>query len=206
MESGKVRTNPFLILVVAGLLCCAVIGSCIGYADDDPQQPEPEPPASDSVHVVADSTFRATAEDLQGEWMAQYTGFDPRQGTTSAIRRLVFFSADSSYDSHVQGILDITDQTKTYREFEHERGTYSFDEARQMMIYYIDYDSLIDFSTDRMEYHHGKLQGQAEILQYGERIIFSLPVEGKRYWIRADGNLTVPDDHEARLFYIMSNR
>ena len=106
--------------------------SCIKNSDDD-EKPTPPTndtiPTVDSTAVVIDSTFRATKQFIEGEWMSQYLGFDPMQNAISAIRRLVFFATDGTYDSHVQGIANIEDTTVVeYKEFEHEYGTFSFNE------------------------------------------------------------------------------
>lgn len=205
---GTIRANCHTILPCILCALLFLVTSCIGYADkdDEPEAEPADPVVIDTTAIKVDSAYQVTAEDLHGEWMAQYTGYDPQQDKTSTIRRLVAFLPDGSYNSHVLGILDITDSTKTFKEFEHEHGTYAFNEKRQMMTYYVDYDSLINFASDQMERHQGKLMGPTEITQYGERITFSLPIYGKRYWIRADGNLMTTDDHDARLYYIMQNQ
>ena len=201
------------MLLVACLCSMMALLSCIGSADDDELAPPSADTAADTTAVTIDSAFMATAAFVAGEWMAQYTGYDPRQSEAngkdveSAIRRLVFFSPDGFYDSHVQGIVDMADSTITqYKEFEHEHGTYAFDEQRQMMTYSVEYDSLLDFAADRLVFHAGKMLGQRELPQYGERLFFSLEKDGRRDWVRADDNLMRTDDHTATLTYIMKNR
>lgn len=188
--------------------------ACIGSADDEEQPTPPEeiPVAVDSAAVLIDSAFTASAEYMAGEWMSQYLGYDPQQSmasgsdVVSAIRRLVFFSPDGFYESHVQGIVNTEDTITFYKEFEHEYGTYSFDEERQMMTYVVEYDSLLNFGADVMEYHAGKVKGPVTIPQYGERIWFSGEKEGLREWIREDDNLMSVEEHTARLIYSMKRQ
>ena len=197
-------------------LSCIFAASCINDADDGDQ---PKPPSTDTIPtntdstlVVVDSAFVASAGYMTGEWMAQYVGYDPQQSmasgsdVVSAIRRLVFFSPNGFYESHVQGIVNMKDTIALYKEFEHEYGAYSFDEKRQMMTYTVEYDSLLNFGTDRMEYHSGKVKGPVTIPQYGERIWVSVEKDGLRDWIREDDNLMSVEEHSARLIYSMKRQ
>ena len=209
--------NPKIIffgrLAFAGIMSL-MVSSCIKDADDEEQPTPPEeiPAAVDSTDVQIDSAFVATTEHLYGEWMAQYVGYDPQQSmasdsdVVSAIRRWVQFSPNGFYESHVQGIVNTKDTITLYKEFEHEYGTYSFDEERQMMTYVVEYDSLLNFLTDQMEYYDGKVKGPVTIPQYGERIWFSFEKEGRRDWIRTDDNLMSTEDHTAKLIYMMKTQ
>lgn len=188
--------------------------SCIKDSDDyeQPTPPEDTPVATDPTAVQIDSAFVAKTEYMVGEWMAQYVGYDPQQSmasgsdVVSSIRRLVFFSPDGFYESHVQGIVNTENTVTLYKEFEHEYGTFAFDEERQMMTYTVEYDSLLNFNTDQMEYHNGKVKGSVTIPQYGERIWFSSENDGLRDWIREDDNLMSVEEHTARLIYSMKRQ
>lgn len=206
----KTITNLFGVgILLFQLVMCLLPTSCIKDADDEvPTQPKENDtiPAIDSAAVLIDSAFVVTNEFIAREWMAQYTGFDLRQMKTSAIRRFVFFSPDGFYDSHVQGIVDIEDTITVYKEFEHEHGSYTLDVAKQQMKYKIEYDSLLNFVSDRLEYSPGKMvAGLGMVNEYEEKLWFSFEKEGKRDWIRTDDNLKSSDDHSARLVYIMRN-
>lgn len=208
VEDMAQRISPCIILFA---LSCIMTTSCIKDTDDEeqPTPPEDTPVVTDTTVVQVDSTFIASAEYMVGEWMAQYTGFDPQQSmasgsdVVSAIRRLVYFSPNGLYESHVQGIVNTEDAITLYKEFEHEYGTFAFDEKRQMMTYTVEYDSLLNFNTDQMEYHNGKVKGLITIPQYGERIWFSGEKDGLRDWIREDDNLMSVEEHTARLIYSM---
>lgn len=195
--------ESLIALFVMSIMCISsltVIISCIGSADDDtPSPPAPDTlaVAIDSTEVLIDSLYAASKENIEGEWMGQYIGFDARQRTTSAIRRMVYFAPDGFYDSHVQGIANIADTIVEYKEFEHEHGTYSFDTESQMMTFQVEYDSLLDFRNDVLVLNPMKAN-------WTERMWFSYPEEGRRDWIRTDESLTVPDDHTARVVYKMS--
>lgn len=210
----KKISKVFGWLALPGIISL-MFSSCIKDANDDKEQPTPPeeiPVVVDSTAVQVDSAFIASTEYMVGNWMAQYVGYDPQQSmasgsdVVSAIRRLVFFSPDGFYESHVQGIVNTEDTITFYKEFEHESGTYSFDEERQMMSYTVEYDSLLNFATDRMEYHSGKVKGPVTIPQYGERIWFSGENDGLRDWIREDDNLMSVKEHTARLIYSMKRQ
>lgn len=198
-------------------MCISValsIASCIKNADDDASSIPIDVIAeqNDSASIIIDSLYKVNIEYMVGGWMAQYVGYDPQQSMTSganvvsAIRRMVSFSPEGYYESHVQGIVNMDDTITIYKEFEHEYGTYSFDSERQMMTYTVEYDSLLNFSADKMEYHNGKVRGAVTIPQYGERIWFSDENEGLREWIREDDNLMSVKDHTARLIYSMKRQ
>lgn len=209
---NKVNSNIEIMRTTGILLytlCCLLAASCIKNGDDEPLPPNPEPVIeTDTTIVYRDTTFMATVTYLQGEWMSEYMGFDPMQNTNTAIRRLLVFRIDGSYDSHIQGINDIqVEDEVAYREFEHEHGTYTFDADIQQMTYTVEYDSLLNFFTDKLEHNEGKVQQGGGIQkEYKEDIYFSREKEGKRDWIRVDDNLRAPDDHSARLVYIMKNQ
>ena len=210
--------NISLVVFFTNMLLCLFLSmntaSCIKDANDEeqPTPPEDTTAATDSTAVQIDSAFVATTEYMFGEWMAQYVGYDPQQSMTSdanvvsAIRRMVSFSPEGYYESHVQGIVNMDDTITIYKEFEHEYGTYSFDSEKQMMTYTVEYDSLLNFGADKMEYHNGKVKGAVTIPQYGERIWFSGENEGLREWIREDDNLMSVKDHTARLIYSMKRQ
>lgn len=207
--------NPIVLLLLNILLCIFVsmnTSSCIKDDDNDemerPQMPDTIVDDVDSSEIVIDSTFKASKQYLVGKWMAEYIGYSPMQNENSAIRRFVNFSPDGSYDSHVQGINGIQqDSIIVYREFEHEHGTYSFDVERQLMTYNVEYDSLLNFHTGELEYNAGKVvPGVGIKKQYSETIWFSLEKEGRRDWIRVDDNLLPIDDHSRKLLYVMKNQ
>lgn len=199
---------PILILIVIMLSYTA---SCIKDSDET-ELPIPSGNDSvltntDSTQVVIDSVFKASSEYMYGEWMAQYTGVDLKQMKICAIRRIVLITPEGVYDSHVQGIADIADTITAYKEFEHEHGTCSFDVARQIMKYTIEYDSLINFENDLLEFCPGKMLPEVGLVkEYDEEIWFSKEKEGKRDWIRKDENLVSTDNHSANIIYFMKNQ
>lgn len=215
MRNTSFSYNIYLLCVIVFVFSCIVPTSCIKNADDiEPPEPpitDSTPTTPDSTLVLIDSVFMASVEYMHGEWMAQYIGYDPQQSgvidsdVVSAIRRMFYFSPEGFYENHVQGIVNIEDTITIYKEFEHEYGMYAFDVERQMMTYTVEYDSLLNFDTDQLEYHAGKMMGQQTLPQYGEKIWFSYESDGKRDWIRTDGNLMSVDDHSAQLIYKMKN-
>ena len=205
-----------IVCIIAIFICFLLSSSCIKDSDDNDLPTPPNnggiPLTTDSTTIVTDSAFMASKDYMTGEWMAQYIGYDPQQSMSSgsdvvsAIRRLVFFSPNGFYESHVQGIVNMKDTIALYKEFEHEYGTYSFDEKRQMMTYTVEYDSLLNFGTDKMEYHNGKVKGPVTIPLYVERMWFSVEKDGLRDWIREDDNLMSVKEHTARLIYSMKRQ
>lgn len=212
MEQKRIKSLHFTFTLLWGvifILLPASNSSCIKYADDDELTPPSDtiPSTTDTTTVIVDSLFQADVSYIMGEWMAQYSGFDPMQMKTSSIRRLVAFLPDGSYDSHVQGIVDIEDTVTVYKEFEHEHGTYSFDASRQLMKYTVEYDSLLNFGSDQLEYSPGKMRpGIGIIKEYDERLWFSQEKEGKRDWVRKDDNLVSADDHTENIIYVMKSQ
>lgn len=189
--------------------CCIHATSCIKDATDDELTPPSDtiPSTTDTKSVIIDSLFMADVSYVEGEWMAQYSGFDLMQMKTSSIRRLVLFSPDGFYDSHVQGIVDVEDTITSYKEFEHEHGTYSFDVSSQLMRYTVEYDSLINFGSDQLEYSPGKMRpGIGIVKEYDERFWFSQEKNGKRDWVRKDENLVSTEDHSVSIIYVMKSQ
>lgn len=196
------------LMSIIGFICFLyAFISCIKDADDEPLNPpvpDPVPVESDSTEVVIDSLFATSEEYMFGEWMAQYSGYDPQMNKTSDVRRLVFFSPEGFYESHVQGIADIEDTVTIYKEFEHEFGTWVFDGKERTMTYTVEYDSLLNFELDVMTFFPGKFQQGFGVLQvYREKIWFSQEQDGRRDWIRTDDNLMSVDNHSARVVYAM---
>lgn len=201
MKMKNVGQNILLSCVVAFSMS---LTSCIKDADSETAPSQASTEENGSIRV--DSTFVALEARFIGEWYGEYQGYDPKQEKVSAIRRMVRFLPDGTYESHVQGILDKTEDIEDYKEFEHERGTFSFDEGKQMMVYTVEYDSLLNFETEKMEHHAGKLRMDIELPQYGERVYFSKEKEGKRDWVRTDDNLFVEENHDIQLIYVMKNQ
>lgn len=210
MKFLKYRTIKTSADFLTFAMACLVVTSCIPRDEDDfplPPAPDPLPAVSDTAQIDIDSIFTPTTEYMHGEWMAQYEGFDLKQMRTSSIRRLMFFSPDGFYDSHVQGIVNIEDTITSYKEFEHEHGTYSYDSAKRILSYKIEYDSLLNFATDRLEYSPGKIvMGTGLVKEYDEMIWFSKEKEGNRDWIRKDDNLVTEDNHSINVIYVMKSR
>lgn len=215
MNKNGLISQRLLILMMVCIIMGSLIASCIKNEDeeDSPALPIPVIPdsiANDSMQIITeiDSLFQAKASELHGEWMAQYEGYDLRQRKLSSIRRLVFLSPEGFYDSHVQGIVDIQDTITSYKEFEHEHGSYIFDESKQIVRYKIDYDSLLNFKTDRLEFNSGKMKpGIGFITEYEEKIWFSKEGDGgQRFWIRVDDSLVSPDDYKENIVYVMINQ
>lgn len=209
----KIRNLTACSLVINIVICILIsanIVSCIKDAEEtEPIIPIPSDTVSlDSSLIVADSCFIASASFLEGEWMAEYVGYDIMQGVNSAIRRVMRFYADGSYDSHVQGINGYDPENMVdFKEFEHEHGLYIFNEEQQLMSYYVEYDSLLNFQTDLLEFHNGKVMpGGRTVTEYNEFIVFSFEKEGRRDWIRVDENLMSIDNYSVRLVYIMKNQ
>ena len=217
MEKRKIEGMRMWLFatIMAYAVMSMLTWSCIKN-DDDEESPKPPQPDTtvvlDTTTVVADSTFQATRQYLIGTWQSEYMGFDTLQSASfdkkvvSRIRRFVCFSDDGSYDSHVQGIVDI-DTTTNFMELEHEHGSFNFNEATQLMTYRVEYDSVVNFLTEQLQFFPGKMrQGKGVFQQYEEAILFSMEKDGQREWIRLDDNLRALDNHNAQLVYTMKNR
>lgn len=210
----KNNYTQFLCVLLA-IFVVFIISSCIKDADEEQQKPPSETLSElsgDSIFVDIDSAFQASLHFLSGEWTTEYEGYDPQQSASSGkdvvsrIRRAVIFSDDGHYESHVQGIANVSDTITEFKEFEHEYGTYVFDVVRQSVRYVVEYDSLINFQDGNLTYHEGKVRGKVELKEYDEKMWFSKEQEGKRDWIRIDENLMSTANHDARLIYVMKNQ
>lgn len=210
-QNKQIISYKYVWVCMIALTMSFVSISCIKDADDEeipqPSEVPTDTIANDSAAVVVDTDFRVSIELLQTEWMAEYTGYDPMLNAVSAIQRLIYFSPDGFYDSHVRGIANVADTTVTeFKEFEHEHGTYSFDVENQTMTYAVEYDSLLNFGANVMVYYPGKMIRGTIKKEYAEDIKFSKEQEGKRNWIRTDDNLMSPTDHTAHIIYVMKNQ
>lgn len=203
-----------LMLFISNIIICisgsSTMVSCIKDAEEEEITPPIKQDTSvvDTTVVLTDSTFRATSTFFYGEWFSEYIGYDPMQRTNSAIRRIVTFYSNGDYDSHVQGINNYNqDSIQEYKEFEHEHGSFSFDEVNQLMKFTVEYDSVLNFFTDKLEFHDGKVvQGGDMKKEYDENVKFSIEKDGKRDWIRIEDNLMFVDNPSIRLVYSMKNQ
>ena len=209
MKRNIVFSSSLTSCIISCVLCTLAI-SCIKDADDDNQEPGNSimPSSTDNTPLVErDVTFTANLDYIIGEWMAEYSGYDPMQKAVSTIRRSVAFNEDGTYDSHIQGVNGTQEGRMTYKEFEHEHGTYAFDETKQVMTYHVEYDMLLNFLNDEMERYPGKVGQDKELLQeYDETICFSYENEGRRDWIRIDDNLRSEEDNSGNLIYVMRHQ
>ncbi len=202
------KKNGFLMLLIASTIVAFALTGCISDADDE-DTPARENDTiiidTDTTSIRIDSLFRCGKSFIQREWMAEYAGFDSAQNVISSIRRFMRLSQGDIYECHVQGIVNTAD-TFGMKELEHEAGTFVFDEERQTLTYLVDYDSLINFESGKMEFHPEKMwQDGTMDKTYNERVWFTNEHDGKRGWIRVDDNLYDLSNHDERLIYQMKS-
>ena len=186
--------------------------SCIGDEDSDEHSAKDDSTTSqtttDDTEIVVDSSFYAPNEYLTGEWIGEYVGYDAMQDTVSTIRRQVNFSDDGYYSSVVQGIIGYAeDEDAQFNCFEREQGHYTYDASSRTITYKVEYDSLINFRTNQMEYNPGKvIHGVGVLSEYSERVFFSPLRSEKRQWVRTDEQLKRNDNHSVPFIYLMNRR
>ncbi|MBO4907532.1 MAG: hypothetical protein J5486_10985 [Bacteroidaceae bacterium] len=199
--------KPRLYLIYISL----VLSLCACIPDDDDISSSAGSETFDSTLVIIDSAFTADKEFLVGEWRAEYLGFDanPRQQTLCKIQRHTKLHPDGSYDNYVRGLMlkesDSTEQHTQFIDFEHEHGTYLLIQENRMLYYQVEYDSLVNFLTGKLEYNPGKLRvGEGILSQYEESIWFTPEHNRQRRWVRFDETLRNAEDSTSALYYMMS--
>lgn len=196
----KLFTRICVVLSIA----VPVLYSCIG-SDDGTENIPGKTLTENTLTNEVDSGFVAPIGYFTGEWLGEYSGFDARQDTMCQIRRRVIFSEDNEYESVVLGVFGTKDETEEYALFEREAGVFDYDEGTGVITYYVGYDSVINYMTQRLDSFPGKkIEGKGIFETYQERIYFSVSKDGFRRWIRTDENLFSEEDSLIQLIYSMN--
>lgn len=181
-----------------------VLYSCIG-SDDSMENVPGKVSKEDTLKNEVDSVYMASKDYLIGEWLGEYSGFDARQDTMCRIKRRIAFSENNEYECIVLGVLGLSEEDGEYALFEREAGFFNYDEGTGVMTYYVGYDSVINYLTQRLDSFPGKkIEGKGIFETYQERIYFSESKDGLRRWIRIDENLFSEEESLVQLIYSMN--
>lgn len=188
---------------LSGLTIIFCLSSCIPRAtDEELLELFPTAPVDtiSDVRKYIDSSFIAPLEMLHGTWTANYSGFDPQQDSLSNIRRQFVLSVDGNYDNYVQGIIGSS--RTDFTPFEHEHGTFRYDEQTGYISYKVEYDSIVDFHTGKYQYFPFKMSATIMgVREYSEKVWFTVAANGRRAWVRQDENLRNIQEIFAPCFY-----
>lgn len=195
------------LLVAAFVLPCAMLSSCGG--DDDEEfktdvEREKEPIMSDlQVESTIDASYSASLSEIQQSWAGEYEGWDSNQKKNTKIRRLLILEPNNQYVNIIQGVLIESGKTD-YVDFEHERGSYSYNTRTNTITYTVASDSVLDYSKQKMDGYTGKKYYDRTEGNYTEKVQFSTIQNGKRKWITRDTYLQSLTDKSINIAFAMS--
>lgn len=197
--------KTFTRICVAPFVALSVLFSCIG-SEEDMDSVTNKILSEDTTSNEVDSGYIVPRTCFIGEWLGSYKGYDARQDTVCWIKRRVEFKGNNEYESIVWGYFGIVDDgDEEYALFERETGTFEYNEVTGIVTYYVTCDSVINYSTQRLDSFPGKkVEGVGVFMDYQEHVYFSVSKDGQRRWIRKDDNLYSEEDHNILLFYPMN--
>lgn len=178
------------LLMAAFVLPCAMFTACGGGDDDETGKTDvtkPEPPiTSDTILVkTIDNNYSASLSEIQKSWAGEYEGWDENQQKNTKIRRLLVLEPNNQYVNVVQGVLIESGKTD-YVDFEHERGSYSYNARTNTLTYTVSSDSVLDYRNQKLDGYKGKKYYDRTEGNYTEKVQFSEIHNGERKWITRD--------------------
>lgn len=193
--------------MAAFVLPCAFLSSC-GGDDDEVKKPievrVEEPKMNDlEVESTIDASYSASLSEIQQSWAGEYEGWDSNQKKNTKIRRLLILEPNNQYVNIIQGVL-IESGKSDYVDFEHERGSYSYNTRTNTITYTVSSDSVLDYSKQKMDGYRGKKYYDRTEGNYTEKVQFSTIKDGKRKWITRDTYLQSLTDKSINIAFAMS--
>lgn len=143
----------YLLSTLLYLLGFGMMG-CTEQGDEYGPAPEYGPPPMTKLEI--DDNFKATLSYLQGEWAAEYEGWDEVQERKVTIRRTLLLAPDSNYQNHIEGKMPIGADKQKFFLFESEGGTYTYDSLRGIVTYTCQYDSVLNFRYQTFTHYDQK--------------------------------------------------
>ena len=193
--------------MAAFVLPCAFLSSCGGDDDEEIKknvEREEEPKMNDlEVESTIDASYSASLSEIQQSWAGEYEGWDSNQKKNTKIRRLLVLEPNNQYVNIIQGVL-IESGKSDYVDFEHERGSYSYNTRTNTITYTVSSDSVIDYSKQKMDGYRGKKYYDRTEGNYTEKVQFSTIKDGKRKWITRDTYLQSLTDKSINIAFAMS--
>lgn len=195
------------LLMAAFVLPCAFLSSCGGDDDEEIKknvEREEEPKMNDlEVESTIDASYSASLSEIQQSWAGEYEGWDSNQKKNTKIRRLLVLEPNNQYVNIIQGVL-IESGKSDYVDFEHERGSYSYNTRTNTITYTVSSDSVLDYSKQKMDGYRGKKYYDRTEGNYTEKVQFSTIKDGKRKWITRDTYLQSLTDKSINIAFAMS--
>lgn len=195
------------LLMAAFVLPCAFLSSCGGDDDEESKknvEREEEPKMNDlEVESTIDASYSASLSEIQQSWAGEYEGWDSNQKKNTKIRRLLVLEPNNQYVNIIQGVL-IESGKSDYVDFEHERGSYSYNTRTNTITYTVSSDSVLDYSKQKMDGYRGKKYYDRTEGNYTEKVQFSTIKDGKRKWVTRDTYLQSLTDKSINIAFAMS--
>lgn len=193
--------------MAAFVLPCVFLSSCGGDDDEEIKknvEREEEPKMNDlEVESTIDASYSASLSEIQQSWAGEYEGWDSNQKKNTKIRRLLVLEPNNQYVNIIQGVL-IESGKSDYVDFEHERGSYSYNTRTNTITYTVSSDSVLDYSKQKMDGYRGKKYYDRTEGNYTEKVQFSTIKDGKRKWITRDTYLQSLTDKSINIAFAMS--
>lgn len=193
--------------MAAFVLPCAFLSSC-GGDDEEPSKIDidrerEEPTMTDlEVESTIDASYSASLSEIQQSWAGKYKGWDSNQKKNTEIKRLLILEPNNQYVNIIQGVLIESGKTD-FVDFEHERGTYSYNGRTNTITYTVSSDSILDYSKQKMDGYRGKKYYDRVEGNYTEKVQFSTIQGGKRTWITRDTYLQSLTDKSINIAFAM---
>lgn len=193
------------LLMAAFVLPCAMVMSCGDDGDDSKSDPEaPETAITNNVDAekYIDASYSPSLSEIQKSWAGEYEGYDSNQKKNTKIKRMLVLEPNNRYVNIIQGVL-IESGKSEYVDFEHEKGTYSYNARTKTITYTVEADSVLDYAKQYFNGYRGKKYYDHTDGNYTETVSFSALKDGQRAWITRDTYLQSLTDRTINIAFAM---
>ena len=192
-------------LMAALILPCTMFTACgdEGGGEEGEIDP-PVPPITDNVDAekYIDASYKPSLSEIQKVWAGEYEGWDNNQTKNTKIKRLLTLKPNNTYTNVIQGVL-VESGKSDYVDFEHEKGTYSYNARTQTITYTVESDSVLDYGKQKFDGYKGKKYYDRTEGNYTEKVSFSSIKDGQRSWITRDAYLQSLTDKTINIAFAM---
>lgn len=191
--------------MAAFILPCAMFTAC---GDDgggeEGEVDSPVVPITDNVDAekYIDASYQPSLSEIQKVWAGEYEGWDNIQKKNTKIKRLLTLKPNNTYTNVIQGVL-VESGKSDYVDFEHEKGTYSYNARTQTITYTVESDSVLDYGKQKFDGYKGKKYYDHTAGNYTEKVSFSSIKDGQRSWITRDAYLQSLTDKTINIAFAM---